>query len=74
MGATPNVEPVDPEEVATVEEIATMFNVHAKTVRRWAKEGRVRSSKIGKAYRFVIWQVLEDLGKCPPHKHFRKNN
>ncbi len=35
----------------TVEQIAEMLNIHPKTIQRYIREGKLRATKIGKAWR-----------------------
>ncbi len=39
------------EKYFTVEEIATLLNMHAKTIQRYIREGKLRASKVGKSWR-----------------------
>ena len=39
------------ERFYSVEEISTILNMHTKTIQRYIREGKLRASKIGKAWR-----------------------
>jgi excisionase family DNA binding protein len=42
------------ESLVGAPEVARLLNLHAKTVSRMAKEGRLPSVRIGKAYKFRV--------------------
>ena len=45
------VEPMQDEEMLTVEEVAKMLKVHVKTVRHWINTGELKAMDIGRDYR-----------------------
>ncbi len=44
-------EPMQDDEMLTVEEVAKMLKVHVKTVRHWIKTGELKAMDIGRGYR-----------------------
>lgn len=38
--------------VLLVEDVVKILGVHAKTVRRWAKDGKIKGKKIGRRWFF----------------------
>ena len=61
-----------PHKVLTVDELAHFFRVHPITIRRWEKQGQLKSCRIGpkKSIRFTredifsfiaYWQKVEGL-------------
>jgi excisionase family DNA binding protein len=51
-------------QILTVEEVAERLNLHAKTVRRFIREGRLPAKRIGKSYR-VTRQALDEFAGEP---------
>ena len=45
------------EELLTVEELAKVWKVHAKSIYRWIAEGRLKCSRIGRKVRFTEEQA-----------------
>jgi excisionase family DNA binding protein len=45
------------EPLASAEEAAVYLRIHVKTLRRFAREGRVPCAKIGKYYRFRLSEL-----------------
>jgi len=43
----------------STEQLATFFNVHERTARRWTSRGQVPYYKIGKSVRFCLPDVLK---------------
>ena len=50
-GRTPTARAGGPDELCTVEFAAGQLKLHPKTILRFIKEGRLRATRIGKAYR-----------------------
>jgi excisionase family DNA binding protein len=46
----------------TVDEVALRLNLHAKTVRRYIREGRLKAKRIGKEYRIARTDLDEFAG------------
>ena len=40
-----------------VREVATMFNVHVQTVRKWIHKGQIKARRIGKGYYITELEV-----------------
>lgn len=53
------------EELYTVEMAAERLKLHAKTVLRFIRDGRLRATRIGKSYR-ILRSDLDALGGGPP--------
>ena len=55
-----------PARLLTVNEVAHFLGVHANTVRRWGKEGLIRSYAIGPHHnlRFTQEDVIKFLNRC----------
>ena len=51
------VEPMQDEEMLTIEEVAKMLKVHVKTVRHWINTGELKAMDIGRGY----WISRSDL-------------
>jgi excisionase family DNA binding protein len=49
----------------TVDEIAGLFHLHTRTVRRFIKEGRLKASKIGGQWRIREQDLREIIGEEP---------
>jgi excisionase family DNA binding protein len=47
--------------ILTTEQMARLAQVHATTLRNWARAGRVRHYRFGRALRFKPDEVLADL-------------
>jgi len=47
--------------ILTTEQMAELAQVHATTLRNWARAGRVRHYRFGRVLRFKPSEVLEDL-------------
>jgi len=45
----------------TTDQMAELAQVHPTSLRNWAREGRVRHYRLGRALRFRPDEVLEDL-------------
>ncbi len=58
---------VTPGHVYTLRETCRILKISASTARRWMKEGRLRSRKIGRDYRFLGRDLLDclDRGLAP---------
>jgi excisionase family DNA binding protein len=50
-----------PNAVYTLKEVEEILQVSDATMRRWLKEGKARSARMGRAYRFLGRQLLEML-------------
>jgi len=42
-----------PQELYSVEQVASLLNLHVRTVRNYVREGRLRAVRIGKQYRIA---------------------
>jgi excisionase family DNA binding protein len=49
------------EKVLTVREAATALKVHEKTIIRWIREGRIRATRPGRAWRVPESEVAKLL-------------
>jgi len=59
--------PVQPENLLTPSEVATLFRVDPKTVTRWARAGKLSSIRtLGGHRRYRESEVRELLGGLPP--------
>ena len=60
-----------PRRMLTVRDIALVLNVHSNTVRRWEKEGLLKSYSIGPGHslRFRQEDVLDFLDKSRNEVH-----
>lgn len=54
-----------PQKMLTVKEVASIFNIHPNTVRRWEKKGLLKSYAIGLRHslRFRQEDILDFLDK-----------
>jgi excisionase family DNA binding protein len=54
-----------PRKMLTVRDIAFILNIHSSTVRRWEKEGLLKSYRIGPGHslRFGREDILDFVGK-----------
>ena len=50
----------------TVDQVAERLNLHAKTVRRYIREGRLKAKRIGKEYRVTRIDLDEFAGSSEP--------
>lgn len=50
---------IRPHRVYTLSEVRQIFQVSDATLRRWLKDGKLRSARVGRAYRFLGSQLLE---------------
>jgi excisionase family DNA binding protein len=50
----------------TVDQVAERLNVHAKTVRRYIRDGRLKAKRIGKEYRVTRVDLDEFAGTSDP--------
>jgi excisionase family DNA binding protein len=53
------------QHLYTVEQVAGRLNLHAKTVRRYIRDGRLKAKRIGKEYR-VTHVDLDEFAGAPP--------
>lgn len=53
-----------PQELYSVEQVATLLNLHVRTVRNYVREGRLKAVRIGKQYR-IAREDLEAMTGCP---------
>jgi excisionase family DNA binding protein len=51
-----------PNHFYTVEAVAERLHLHAKTVRRYIQEGRLKAKRIGKEYRIAHSDLIEFAG------------
>jgi excisionase family DNA binding protein len=60
-----------PHRMLTIRDIAFILNVHSNTVRRWEKEGLLKSYSIGPRHslRFRQEDIIDFLGKSRNHAH-----
>jgi excisionase family DNA binding protein len=60
-----------PRRMLTIRDIAFILNVHSNTVRRWEKEGLLKSYSIGPRHslRFRQEDIIDFLGKSRNHVH-----
>ncbi len=56
-----NTDPINPTAILTTEQMAELAKIHATTLRNWARAGRVRHYRFGRALRFKPDEVLADL-------------
>jgi excisionase family DNA binding protein len=49
----------------TAEQVAERLSLHPKTVRRFIREGRIKATRIGKAYRILDSDLAEFAGGPP---------
>ncbi len=50
-----------PQEIGlTIEEAAERLKLQPSTVRRWAKDGRIKAARLGRAYR-ITETTIDDL-------------
>ncbi len=54
-------QPNNPTTILTTEQMAELAQVHATTLRNWARAGIVRHYRFGRVLRFRPDEVLEDL-------------
>jgi excisionase family DNA binding protein len=54
-----------PDDVCTVDDAARHLRVHAKTVLRYIRDGRLRATRIGKSYRILRRDLDEFTGVAP---------
>ena len=47
----------------TTEEAASLLHVHANTILRWIKEGRLSATQIGKQYRIPREAIRSQVGR-----------
>jgi excisionase family DNA binding protein len=57
------VEPMQDEEMLTVEDVAKMLKVHVKTVRHWINTGELKAMDIGRGYRISRSDLQEFIDK-----------
>jgi excisionase family DNA binding protein len=59
-----------PDRLLTTAEIAETLHVSAKTVQKWAREGRITPTAVtpGGQYRFRLDDVLEQLKQPRPRR------
>ena len=62
-----------PRRMLTVRDIAFILNVHSNTVRKWEKEGLLKSYSIGPRHslRFRREDIVDFLGKSRSEVHRR---
>jgi excisionase family DNA binding protein len=53
---------IRPNAVYTIREVCQILKISDATMRRWVKDGKIRGSRVGRAYRFLGSQLLEALG------------
>jgi excisionase family DNA binding protein len=49
----------------TVEEISKMLDMHVKTIQRYIREGKIKASKVGKAWKVSGHDLSSFLGETP---------
>src|SRR4030095_3209617 len=54
--------PVMPQ-LYTVDEVASLLNLHVKTVRRYVRDGRLKARRIGKEYRTARAALTDSAGE-----------
>jgi excisionase family DNA binding protein len=47
--------------VYTIRDVCQILKVSDATMRRWVKDGKIRGSRVGRAYRFLGSQIVEAL-------------
>ena len=52
---------IRPNTVYTLAEVCQILRISDATMRRWLKSGRIRSARVGRAYRVLGSQILEAL-------------
>lgn len=52
---------IRPHAVYTIREVSQILKVSDATMRRWVKDGKIRTARVGRAYRFLGSQVLDAL-------------
>jgi excisionase family DNA binding protein len=50
-----------PNAVYTLRELCEILHISDATARRWIKDGKIRASRVGRAYRFLGSNLLEAL-------------
>ena len=62
-----------PRRMLTVRDIASILNIHSNTVRKWEKEGLLKSYSIGPRHslRFRQEDIIDFLGKSRNEVHRR---
>jgi excisionase family DNA binding protein len=65
MAKTKSHQNIAPQKMLTVKEVASILNLHSSTVRRWEKEGLLKSYRIGPRHslRFRQEDIIDFLGK-----------
>lgn len=61
---------IRPHRVYTLAEVRQIFKVSDATLRRWLKDGKLRSARVGRAYRFLGSQLLEAFDTASESKAF----
>jgi excisionase family DNA binding protein len=56
---------IRPNAVYTLPEVCGILRISDATARRYLKSGRLRASRVGRAYRVLGSQLLEALGQAP---------
>jgi excisionase family DNA binding protein len=56
---------IRPNAVYTLPEVCDILRISDATARRYLKSGRLRASRVGRAYRVLGSQLLEALGEAP---------
>jgi excisionase family DNA binding protein len=54
---------IQPNAVYTLAEVSQILKISDATLRRWVKNGTLRSARIGRSYRILGSHILEALGK-----------
>lgn len=52
------------QHLYTCEEVAPMFRIAVVTLRRWAREGRISSCRVGKSWLFSEENIEECEKQC----------
>lgn len=52
---------IRPNAVYTLAEVCQILRISDATMRRWLKSGKIRSARVGRAYRVLGSQILEAL-------------
>jgi excisionase family DNA binding protein len=52
---------IRPNAVYTIRDVCRILKVSDATMRRWVKDGKIRGSRVGRAYRFLGSQLLTAL-------------